>query len=36
VRERALADEKVKAAIAGKPIAKVIIVPGKLVSLVVR
>jgi leucyl-tRNA synthetase len=36
VRERALADEKVKAAIAGKPIIKVIIVPGKLVNVVVK
>ena len=36
VRERALADEKVKAAIAGKRIVKVIVVPGKLVSLVVK
>ncbi|MBZ5598709.1 MAG: leucine--tRNA ligase [Acidobacteriia bacterium] len=36
VRERALADEKVKATIAGKQVVKVIIVPGRLVSLVVR
>ena len=36
VREGALADDKVKAAIAGKQIVKVIIVPGKLVSIVVR
>ncbi len=36
VRERALADEKVKAAIAGKQIVKVIIVAGKLVNIVVR
>jgi leucyl-tRNA synthetase len=36
VKERALADEKVKAAIAGKPIVKVIFVPGKLLNLVVR
>ncbi len=32
----AFADEKVKAAIAGKQIVKVIVVPGKLVNLVVR
>jgi len=36
VVERALADEKVKAAIAGKQIAKKIYVPGKLLNLVVR
>jgi leucyl-tRNA synthetase len=36
VRELALADEKVKAAIAGKQIARVIIVPAKLVNIVVR
>jgi leucyl-tRNA synthetase len=36
VREAALNDEKVKAAIAGKQIVKVIIVPGKLVNIVVR
>jgi len=36
VRERALADQKVQAAIAGKSIVKVIVVPGKLVSLVVK
>jgi leucyl-tRNA synthetase len=33
---RALADEKVQAAIAGKQIVKKIVVPGKLVNLVVR
>ena len=32
----ALADEKVKAAIEGKQIVKVIVVPGKLVNIVVR
>jgi leucyl-tRNA synthetase len=32
----AMADEKVKAAIAGKQIVKVIVVPGKLVNIVVR
>jgi leucyl-tRNA synthetase len=36
VRERALADEKVQAAIAGKQVAKVIVVPGKLVNIVVK
>ena len=36
LRERALADEKVKAAIAGKQIVKWIIVPAKLISIVVR
>jgi len=36
VRERALADEKIRAAIAGKEIVKVIVVPGKLVNIVVR
>jgi leucyl-tRNA synthetase len=36
VKERALADEKVKAAMEGKEIAKVIVVAGKLVNLVVR
>jgi leucyl-tRNA synthetase len=36
VLERALAEEKVKAAIAGKPIVKKIYVPGKMVNLVVR
>jgi leucyl-tRNA synthetase len=36
VRERALADEKVQAAIAGKQVVKVIVVPGKLVNIVVK
>ncbi|HUR37186.1 MAG TPA: class I tRNA ligase family protein, partial [Terriglobales bacterium] len=36
VRERALADEKVQAAIAGKQVLKVIVVPGKLVNVVVK
>jgi leucyl-tRNA synthetase len=36
VRERAMADEKVKAAIEGKQVVKAIVVPGKLVSVVVR
>jgi leucyl-tRNA synthetase len=36
LRERALADEKVKTAVAGKQVAKVILVPGKLVSIVVK
>jgi leucyl-tRNA synthetase len=36
LRERALAEEKVRAAIAGKQIVKVIVVPLKLVNIVVR
>jgi len=36
VKERALKDEKVKAAIAGKQIVKEIFVPGKLLNLVVK
>ncbi len=36
LRERALADEKVKAAIEGKEVVKVIVVPKKLVNVVVR
>jgi leucyl-tRNA synthetase len=36
VCERAQADEKVRAAIAGKQVVKVIVVPGKLVSIVVK
>jgi len=36
LREQAFADEKVKAAIAGKEVVKVIIVPGKLVNIVVK
>jgi len=36
IRESALATEKVTAAIAGKQIVKVIVVPGKLVNIVVR
>ena len=36
VRERASADEKVKAAIEGKQVVRVIVVPGKLVNVVVR
>jgi len=36
LRDTALADEKIRAAIAGKTIVKVIIVPGKLVNLVVK
>ena len=36
VRERALADEKIKAAIGGKQIPRVIIVPNKLVNIVVK
>jgi len=36
VREQALAHDKVKAAIAGKQVVKVIVVPSKLVSLVMK
>jgi leucyl-tRNA synthetase len=36
LREAALADQKVKAATAGRQIAKVIIVPGKLVNIVIK
>jgi leucyl-tRNA synthetase len=36
VRERALADEKVKASVEGKQIVRVIVVPGKLVNIVVK
>ncbi len=36
VRERALTEEKVKAAVEGKQVVKVIVVPGKLVNVVVR
>jgi len=36
VEQAALADEKVKAALAGKQIVKKIVVPGKLVNIVVR
>jgi len=36
VLERALADEKVKAAIAGKQVVKKIYVPGKMVNIVVK
>ena len=36
VEERALADEKVKATIAGKQIVKKICVPGKLLNIVVK
>ena len=36
IREHAMADEKIKAAIAGKQIVKVIFVPAKLVNVVVR
>jgi len=36
VRETALADAKVQSRIAGKTMAKVIVIPGKLVNLVVR
>ncbi|MGA9354783.1 MAG: class I tRNA ligase family protein, partial [Terriglobales bacterium] len=36
VKHAALADEKVRAAIAGKQIAKVIVISGKLVNIVLR
>jgi len=36
IRERALSNEKVNAAIAGKQVVKVIVVPGKLANIVVR
>jgi leucyl-tRNA synthetase len=36
IRDAALADAKIKAAIAGKQIVKTIVVPGKLVNIVVR
>jgi len=36
VLERALADEKVRAAIGGKPVLKKIYVPGRLVNIVVK
>ena len=36
IQERALADQKVKAATAGKQMVKVIVVPGKLINIVVR
>ena len=36
VEQRAFADEKIKAAIAGKKVVKIIYVPGKLLNLVVQ
>jgi leucyl-tRNA synthetase len=36
IHERAVSDEKIKSAIAGKQIVKVIIVPGRLANIVVR
>jgi leucyl-tRNA synthetase len=36
VEQQALADEKVRAALDGKPPVKVIVVPGKLVNVVIR
>ena len=36
IKQAALADEKVRAAIAGKQIVKVIVVPGKLVNIVIK
>ncbi len=34
IEQAALADEKVKAALAGKTIRKVVVVPGKIVNIV--
>jgi leucyl-tRNA synthetase len=36
IKQAALADQKVRAAIAGKQMVKIIVVPGKLVNIVVR
>ncbi len=36
IEERALSDQKIKAATAGKQIVKIIVVPGKLANIVVR
>ncbi len=36
IQERTLADEKIKSAIAGKQVVKVIVVPGRLANVVVR
>jgi leucyl-tRNA synthetase len=36
IEQAALADAKVQAAIAGKQIVKIIVVPGKLVNIVVK
>jgi len=36
IQERAMSNEKIKAALAGKQIVKVIVVPGKLANIVVR
>ena len=36
IEAAALADEKVKARIAGKTVAKIIVVPGRAVNLVVK
>jgi leucyl-tRNA synthetase len=36
IKQAALADEKMRAAIAGKQVVKIIVVPGKLVNIVVR
>jgi len=36
IQEHALSDQKIKAAIAGKQVVKVIVVPGKLANIVVR
>lgn len=36
LRQRALADEKVRASLDGKQVVKAIVVPGKLVNIVVK
>jgi leucyl-tRNA synthetase len=36
IRDRALADEKIKSVIAGKEVKNIIIVPGRLVNIVVK
>jgi len=36
VKEKALADEKVRAALDGKEVVRVIVIPGKLVNVVVK
>jgi leucyl-tRNA synthetase len=36
IRERALSDDKIKAAVTGRQVVKVIVVPGKLVNIVAR
>jgi leucyl-tRNA synthetase len=36
IKQAALADEKVRASIAGRPVVRVIVVPKKLVNVVIR